>query len=127
MGLTAGGRGRGGGEGVRTRDHLANTRTMLAWTRAGLALLALGYAVDKVDLVVELHGGRTASGGGHAFGLAACAAGVAVAGGALARYFWQRTRIEGSRLRTGGRVDLLLAAVAAFGGVLVILALVRNP
>lgn len=45
--------GRGGGEGVRTRDHLANTRTFLAWMRAVLALLTVGYVIDKFDLIIH--------------------------------------------------------------------------
>jgi uncharacterized membrane protein YidH (DUF202 family) len=40
------GRGRGGGEGVRTRDHLANVRTLLAFLRTGMVLLGLGLVID---------------------------------------------------------------------------------
>jgi uncharacterized membrane protein YidH (DUF202 family) len=122
-----GGRGRGGGEGVRTRDHLANTRTLLAWTRVAAVLLGLGFAVDKVGLVYELDTGRPASAGAHGFGLAACVAGVVVVAGAFLRFLSQRSRIEGSSLRMSYRLDLLLAVAAAVGGLLVIVALVRNP
>ena len=69
----------------------------------------------------------TAAAGSQSFGLAAAIAGVAVVLGAFLRFLWQRSRIEGSRLGTGYRANLLLAAAAATGGTLVILALVRNP
>lgn len=120
-------RGRGGGEGVRTRDHLANTRTLLAWVRVGVVLLALGYAVAKVGLVTELATGHPTSAGSAALGLAAGAAGVVTVLGAFLRFLSQRSRIEGSGLRTGYRLDLLLALAAGAGGVLALLALVRNP
>ena len=126
-GQTGGPRGRGGGEGVRTRDHLANTRTLLAWVRIGIVLLALGYAVDKVGLVVGLATGRQASAGSEVLGVAAAGAGVVAVVGAFLRFLSQRSRIEGSRLRMSYRLDLLVAAVAGVGGMLAILALVRNP
>src|SRR5215218_2769935 len=107
QGQAQGGRGRGGGEGVRTRDHLANTRTLLAWTRLGLLLLTLGFAVDKIGLVGELQARQpTAAAGSQSFGLAAAIAGVAVVLGAFLRFLWQRSRIEGSRLGTGYRANL---------------------
>lgn len=120
-------RGRGGGEGVRTRDHLANTRTLLAWVRVGIALLALGYAVARVGLVAELATGHPASVTSGVLGLAAGAAGAVTVLGAFLRFLSQRSRIEGSGLRTGYRLDLLLAVAAGAGGLLVLLVLVRNP
>jgi putative membrane protein len=40
----------GSGEEPDYRFSLANERTMLAWLRTGLALLAGGVAVDTIDL-----------------------------------------------------------------------------
>lgn len=127
MGAVPRGRGRGGGEGVRTRGHLANTRTLLAWARVGVVLLALGYAADKVGLVGELATHRPAPAGGEVLGVAASVAGVVTVGVAFLRFLSQRSRIEGSGLRLSSRVDLLLAAAAGAGGLLGILALVWNP
>jgi uncharacterized membrane protein YidH (DUF202 family) len=44
-------RGRGGGEGVRTRDHLANSRTLLAWLRSAIVLLGIAYVSARLHLV----------------------------------------------------------------------------
>jgi putative membrane protein len=49
LAVTSVGSGRGGGEGVRTRDHLANLRTFLAWFRIGVLLMGLGYALRMVE------------------------------------------------------------------------------
>ncbi|KAI9819978.1 MAG: hypothetical protein M1827_006548 [Pycnora praestabilis] len=35
--------------GSVARDHLANERTFLAWTRTGLGFIALGVALEKLD------------------------------------------------------------------------------
>lgn len=37
--------------GSEARDHLANERTWLAWTRTSLAFAALGLGVDRFDLL----------------------------------------------------------------------------
>jgi inner membrane protein YidH len=35
------------------RDHLANNRTMLAWSRTGIAVMALGFVVARFGLLVR--------------------------------------------------------------------------
>jgi len=50
-------RGRGGGEAVRTRDHLANVRTLLAFVRTGLVLSGMGFAIVKLEAIEHLRGG----------------------------------------------------------------------
>jgi hypothetical protein len=37
--------------GSTARDHLANERTWLAWTRTSLAFAALGLGLDRFDLL----------------------------------------------------------------------------
>jgi putative membrane protein len=36
----------------RVRDYLANERTMLAWSRTGVAVMALGFVVARFGLVL---------------------------------------------------------------------------
>src|SRR5260370_22563178 len=82
--ISRGPRGRGGGEGVRTRDHLANVRTTLAWVRTGMVLIGIGYGADKLAAVDTLHG--VANAYGRPVGLVAVLAGVTVAAAALPRF-----------------------------------------
>ena len=35
------------------RDHLANNRTMLAWARTGIAVMALGFVVARFGLLLR--------------------------------------------------------------------------
>jgi len=46
--------------GSAARDHLANERTLLAWVRTSIALLALGIAIAKFSTSEE--GGQEISG-----------------------------------------------------------------
>jgi putative membrane protein len=41
------------------RDELANDRTFLAWFRTGVAVIALGFVVAKVALIVKPHTDET--------------------------------------------------------------------
>jgi uncharacterized membrane protein YidH (DUF202 family) len=108
-------RGRGGGEGVRTRDHLANVRTTLAWVRTGIVLMGIGYALDKLAAVGLRFGGGGA--GALAFarplGLVVVAGGVAVAAAALPRFLGARSRIESASMASGLALDLALVGVLA--------------
>jgi len=40
--------------GSVARDHLANERTFLAWTRTVLGFIALGVALEKFDVMMAL-------------------------------------------------------------------------
>ena len=120
--------GRGGGEGVRTRDHLANVRTTLTWVRTGMILMGIGYSADKLAVLDALHGVdsglRTL---GHLLGLVLVVAGVATTAAALPRFIRARARIESDRYAPRVGADLALVGTLGIGGLalLVTLAVVR--
>ena len=114
--------GRGGGEGPRTRDHLANVRTMLAWLRVSVALLTVGYSLDHLGaLQVASHVAAVNS--YRLYGIGSAGAGTLVAAGALLRYLWQRRAIEGGVFRTALAADIILVALVGLGGVALIAAI----
>jgi uncharacterized membrane protein YidH (DUF202 family) len=113
----AAGRGRGGGEGVRIRDHLANVRTLLAWTRLAAAILAVAYVIAKLELLSLPRGSNAI--GSDLIGPAAGVAGAIVAAGALRSFLSQRSAIEGSMFRPNPTRDLILIGLAAAGGLAV--------
>lgn len=111
-------RGRGGTEGVRIRDHLANVRTFLAWLRAGLMLLAMGYAVTKFQ-VIESPANRY-------LGVFTALAGwliVAIAGIGYAR---QRRAIESAEFTPSVSWNLGLSLLTAGAGGIVLIYLIRS-
>jgi inner membrane protein YidH len=44
---------KGQGTNDTVRDHLANKRTMLAWARTGIAVMALGFVVARFGLLLR--------------------------------------------------------------------------
>ncbi|HXM58360.1 MAG TPA: DUF202 domain-containing protein [Candidatus Dormibacteraeota bacterium] len=115
-------RGRGGGEGVRTRDHLASVRTTLAWVRTGMILMGAGYATDKV---AALGGPMRAY--GRPLGLLLVGTGMVVAAAALPRFVRSRRRIESGRFEPRPGADLALVGGVGVGAlvVLILLAVTR--
>jgi uncharacterized membrane protein YidH (DUF202 family) len=116
--------GRGGGEGVRTRDHLANVRTTLTWVRIGIVSMGVGYAADKLAALDALHG---LAGGlrtlGHPAGLLVVAAGVVMSAVALPRFLRARARIESDRFAPRVGADLALVTGVGVGALVLLVAL----
>lgn len=110
-------RGRGGGEGVRTRDHLANVRTTLSWVRFSVVLMGVGYALDKLAVLGLLSGtSGLVEQHGRALGRGLVVVGVVVAGAALPRFARARSRVESGRFEPHIASDLALVALLAAGG-----------
>jgi putative membrane protein len=109
--------GRGGGEGVRTRDHLANVRTFLAWVRAGLVLLGLGYALTKFAAIEN----RSS----QSVGVISAAAGWLVVVLAGVSFFRQRRAIESAVYAPSPWLNIVLTIVAAAGGCAILIYLLH--
>ena len=117
-------RGRGGGEGVRTRDHLASVRTTLTWVRTAVIVMALGYTLDKLGaLSAELGRGGGVAAYGRPLGLLALAAGTVMAAAALPRFLLARARIESARYEPNIGADLALIGALALGALVLFLVL----
>jgi uncharacterized membrane protein YidH (DUF202 family) len=116
-------RGRGGGEGVRTRDHLANARTLQAWFRATLALLAIGYALEKLQVVAG-EAGRPGAVSLFHLGRWIVLAGVGLMALALARFLLHRREIEGAAFQPRLAADAVLLLAVALSGLAVLVFLV---
>jgi uncharacterized membrane protein YidH (DUF202 family) len=118
-------RGRGGGEGVRTRDHLANVRTTLTWIRVAVLLMSAGYGLDKLAALDALHGVRGfATEYGRSLGLLALAAAVVTAVATLVRFLRARGRIESARYEARPAADVALVGWVAAGTLAVLVMLV---
>lgn len=105
--------GRGGGEGVRTRDHLANVRTLLSFLRTGLVLSGMGLVIDKLEVIEHLRG--------FLYGFPVAVIGWLVTAAALLRFLAQRRAIEGQDLRSHVAWDLALIGLIAAAALLVML------
>ena len=115
----------------RTRDHLANERTFLAWVRTALGLIGLGFVLARMGLflgqlavagVVPVRGRHA----GHEFmvtGIIFLILGTLLGG--WSGWLYERTRraIETEHYEPSRQTVLFLTAVIVTGG-LVIAALV---
>jgi len=94
-------------------DHLANERTLLAWSRTGIAIIALGFVVARFGLLVRELSGIQAqalpSGAASIVGIALTLFGVALVALSLLRYLRIRRGIDEGDPRTSPDLDIALA------------------
>jgi putative membrane protein len=110
---------------TRYRDHAANERTLLAWIRTGIALMAFGFAIARFGLFLRevaqagaLHISVVRGLGSAWFGVAMVVLGLVTNAAAVVRYTNVRRAIEERR---AGAPSPTLAYVLAFTSVAVAL------
>jgi putative membrane protein len=108
------------------RDHAANERTLLAWIRTGLALMAFGFAIARFGLflreVAQAGQARVLHGmGSAAFGVSLVGLGLVTNAAATVRYARIRKALQEHRSAAPspllvyllGAGSVILAAVMA--------------
>ncbi len=114
-------------------DHAANERTYLAWIRTAVALMGLGFVIERFDLFVQY----LAESGSHAVaadptarfaGLVLIFFGVLVLAISTARYLSFKSLIADAEEREFGssRTDLVLVAIVCLLCAMMALYLVRG-
>ncbi len=99
-------------------DHLANQRTLLAWARTGVSIMALGFVVARFGLLIRELSVAHAQATSHAlptgvadgFGIALILFGAALVGLSLARYLRIARGIDEGATRGKPPRDLGIAA-----------------
>ena len=116
---------------ARAREHLANERTLFAWIRTALAIMALGFVVARFGLFLRAIGGGSGGGteGGEIIGLVLGAAGVLTTGLSLRRFLRAREQIEHGHFVPELLGDVLVVSLTlAVGVALVVYLLIsRTP
>ena len=103
------------------RDHLANERTLLAWQRTALGVIAIGFLVDRFALE---GGGTTLT--GSVLGISMVLLGAAVS--AIGAYRFMRTEreIDTHTYRPALLAHLVLTACIVVGAGLLVLFLLST-
>lgn len=104
------------------RDHLANERTLLAWQRTALGVLAIGFLVDRF----ALEGGGTTT-LGAALGIVLVALGGAVSIVGAYRFVRTEREIDTQTYRPAILAHLLLTVAIVAGALALVLFLVTSP
>lgn len=112
----------GSTESTRTREHLANERTMLAWTRTSLTLIGLGFVVARFGLFLRALEQPPTASPSHLsvsalIGIALIVAGMVAAAASLVRFSRARRQIEEGCYRAEYWPEVLLLAMIAPLGV----------
>ena len=102
--------------GAAARDHLANERTLLAWQRTALALMGLGFIVDR--FAFEGPGGGGGADTLLGLALIVMGAGASVAG--TYRFLRTERDIDQATYRSGATAHLVLTAAIVVGAVLLV-------
>lgn len=118
---SADGRASNNANANRTRDHLANERTFLAWVRTGIAIVVFGFAIGRFAIAIRQFmqiQGRVSSTEGLSvwFGTMAIVAGVLLTVAGLLRYRRTRVEIESGQFQPGGFVVDLIGILTAVLG-----------
>jgi putative membrane protein len=112
---------------TRYTDHAANERTFLAWIRTGLAVIAFGFFLVKLNVFVDATGGGSpphpvadnadafTAIAAHYAGLAMVATGIAIIGRSSAGFERVRRAIDRDEVirMPRSRAESLLAAALA--------------
>ena len=116
----------------RYSDHAANERTFLAWVRTGIAIIALGFVIEKFNLFVRtLAEANSASGDSHLRaaiqlsggfsrneGLVLLLVGIMTITLSLIRFIRIGRLLDDTQVHAGGSVrsEIVLTAVLALVG-----------
>jgi putative membrane protein len=117
---------------TRSREHLANERTLLAWSRTSITLIALGFGVSRFDVFLrELRLSNGRPGGpsaafSAAIGLVFVLAGLLTAAAGVIRFLQGRRQIEAARFEAPLWPYLLLTALMCAVGLALMVYLVGD-
>lgn len=110
----------------RSREHLANERTFLAWIRTSIALMGFGFVIVKfslflkqLSLVLETRG-LTSKGYSSIIGVIMVTIGVIIAILAFLQYKKNEKQLMNNYFVPSSMLSLLITSIIIIGGIFLI-------
>src|SRR5919199_3401694 len=105
------------------RDHLANERTLLAWARTAITIMALGFVIAKFGILVRevrglTHAAQEAAHFSALFGAALACTGAVALAFAAAEFVRVKRGIDRQEVYFSATVGLVVAVVLTIVGLL---------
>ena len=116
----------------RSREHLANERTFLAWIRTSIALMGFGFVIVKFTLFLKQlsllleTGGAPSKGYSSIIGVVMVAIGVLIAILAFLQYKRNDKWIKNNYFAPSSVLSLLMTFILIIGGIFLIFYLLSN-
>ena len=119
------------------RDHLANERTFLAWTRTSIAIIAFGFVIEKFSLFMKQMSfilGKSTAGNGMpvSHGYSSVAGVILVVFGTLmsvlgyVKFKKTQKQIDQGVYKTTSSLDLMLTVSIFIVGIFLIVYLIKS-
>lgn len=116
----------------RSREHLANERTFLAWIRTSIALMGFGFVIVKFSLFLKqlslLLGPSNFPTKGHSaiIGVIMVAIGVLISVLAFVKYLKNFKQLQNNYFVSSSLLALLLTLIMLLGGIFLLVYLLFN-
>ena len=113
---------------ARAREHLANERTVLAWTRTAITFMGLGFVVARFGIFLRQIETAPETGTHYSgvIGIGLVVAGLGTAAISLVRFFRARAQIDAGRFQAEYWPEVSLAAMTGAIGVALVVYLAAN-
>ena len=116
----------------RSREHLANERTFLAWIRTSIALMGFGFVIVKFTLFLKqlallLETTNVSTKGYSAItGVIMVAIGVLIAILAFIQFNKNRKQLKNNYFVSSSNLSLLITLIIILGGIFLVFYLLSN-
>jgi len=117
----------------KSREHLANERTFLAWIRTSIALMGFGFVIVKftlflkeISIMLNTNGDTSSKGYSAIVGVIMVALGVIIALLAFFQYKKYENQLNNNSYVSSSMLSLFITLILLIGGIVLIIYLLTT-
>jgi putative membrane protein len=119
---------------TRNRDHMANERTLLAWVRTSIGIMAFGFVIEKFSLFLQKLAGVVGPGyvslvqqrSASFFGICLVALGGVLCGLGFFKYKKHKKQIDEGKFQESATLGAFLTSIVIVTGIFLVVYLVNS-